>query len=662
MLCSFSGKVFGVNPSAETVLGKKMYKTVLDIPGAVDLAVICVPAKIVPKVLESCGKKRISVAIIVSSGFSESGVLGKEREEEIVRIAKKHKIRILGPNCLGVINNFSNLNASFATSRMPAKYKVGVFSQSGAMGAAMLDFANGGGFGFSYFVSLGNKADISEVDLIREWTNDDNVQVGVGYLEDIKDGQLFLSVLKEFTAQKPLILLKGGLTKTGTKAAMLHTAAMAQDESVFRAAMIDAGVILAENLSDLFELAVSFADNPAPLGKNLAIISNAGGPSVLAADACDKERVILPTLLARTVHELGTKTEAASIENPIDLRGDASSSDFSLALELVLADKNVDGVLLIISPQRITEVDEIAWVIVNAKKKSKKPIYVNFLGGEIVASSRDIVRNNGIPSFNYPERAVRAFRFQAEFKKRVTKKDIPLKNHHHHKTARSIIRFTGRSTSYISLTKLLELYGVPMANTELVRSPEEAKEAFLKIKPPVVMKVFSPDILHKTDVGGVILGINTLEDASAAYTKIIKNVRINSPEADIKGVVVMEMAHEGLELIVGAKRDDSFGPVLMFGFGGILVELIGDYGLMVSPFDREKVKRLIASTKVQKIISGYRTNKKYNQKIIEDIILGVGRLMVEHPEVSSIEINPVVLLDDGKGALGLDAKIEIKRH
>jgi acetate---CoA ligase (ADP-forming) len=620
-----------------------------------------VPAKLVPRVLESCGKKKIPFVVIISSGFSEVGKAGEDREIELSKIAKKHQIRILGPNCLGIINNFDNINASFATSKLPTKYRVGVFSQSGAMGAAMLDFANGGGFGFSYFVSLGNKVDISEADLIESWTDDDNVKVGVGYLEDIKDGKAFMAAARKFTSKKPLIILKGGLTKSGEKAALLHTAAMAQDEEVFKAAMQDAGVILAKNLSDLFELAFSFANNPLPKGKKLAIISNAGGPSVVTADACDFEKVDLAKLSARTIHELSQKTEAASLENPIDLRGDASSKDFSLALKLVEADPEVDGILVIASPQRMTEVDEIAWEIVQAKKSSKKPIYVNFLGGEVVGSAREILKNNGIADFTYPERAVRSFRFQAEFKKIKSREARELKKHHKHAVAKSVIRFSGQNMSYAALSKLLELYGVPMADVRLVKSQSEAKKSLGDIKPPVVMKISSPDILHKTDFGGVMLGIKNEEEAALAYDKILKNIRRNCPKAKINGVVVMEMAHEGLELIVGAKRDATFGPVLMFGFGGILVELIGDYNLAVSPFDREKVKKLIAETKVSQIIKGYRVSKKYDQKILEDVILGVGRLMTEHPEIASIEINPVVLSDNGKGALGLDAKIDIKK-
>ncbi|MBW6431976.1 acetate--CoA ligase family protein [Patescibacteria group bacterium] len=660
LLSSFGGRVFGVNPNTELVLGEKLYKTVHDVKEAIDLAIICVPAKIVPHVLESCGKKKIPYVVVISSGFSEVGKAGLEREQELKKIAKKHGIRILGPNCLGVINNFNNLNASFATSKLPAKYRVGVFSQSGAMGAAMLDFANGGGFGFSYFVSLGNKTDISEVDLIDSWANDDNVNVGVGYLEDIKDGQAFLKAARKFTSKKPLIILKGGLTKTGGRAASLHTAAMAQDEEVFKTAMKDAGVILAKNLSDLFELAASFADNPLPKGRNLVIISNAGGPSVVTADACEIENVNLPQLSARTVHELAQKTEAASLENPIDLRGDATSKDFSLALSLAAADSKVDGILVIASPQRMTEVDEIAWEIVRAKKNSAKPIYVNFLGGEIVESAREILKNNGVPSFTYPERAVRAFRFQANFRQTRIKEARELKKHHKHSVAQSVIRFSGDNMSYASLSKLLELYGLPMADVRLVKSQDEAKKALMEIKPPVVMKISSPDILHKTDYGGVILGVKDEDEAAEAYNIILKNIRHNFPKARINGVVVMEMAHEGLELIVGAKRDSTFGPVIMFGFGGILVELISDYGLAIAPFDRQKVRELIANTKVQRIIKGYRTSKKYSQKALEDIILGVGHLITDHPEIFSIEINPIVLSDNGQGALGLDAKIELQ--
>ncbi|MDD3481074.1 MAG: acetate--CoA ligase family protein [Patescibacteria group bacterium] len=544
---------------------------------------------------------------------------------------------------------------------MPAKYKVGIFSQSGAMGAAMLDFANGGGFGFSYFVSLGNKADISEIELLTSWADDPNVEVGVGYLEDVKDGPAFIKAARKFTAKKPLIILKGGMTREGVEAARLHTAAMAQDEEVFRAAMHEAGVILAGNLSDMFELAVSFSENPIPKGKRLAIISNAGGPSVVTADSCAFEGIELPDLSARTVHELARSTFAASVENPIDLRGDARDEDYALAMKLALLDSKVDGLLLIISPQRMTEVDEIAWRIVDAKKKAKKPIYVNFLGGEVVSSAREICRENGVSTFTYPERAVRAFRFQADFREIRRREVRELKRHKNHQVARSIIKFSRGRISYEALSKVLSMYGVPMAEVRLARNEAEVRKAAREIKPPLVLKIASKDILHKTDVGGVMLGIGGEDEAVAAYNKIIKNVKNHKKDVDIDGVTVMEMAKEGLEIIVGAKRDPVFGPVLLFGSGGILVELIADFSVAIGPFDRAKVKELMDGAKVAKILRGYR-GAKYNGKRLEDVLLSVGRLITEHPEIDSLEINPVILEDDGKKVLGLDGRIEIRKN
>lgn len=657
LISSFGGKVFGVNPNAEIVLGEKIYRNILDIKSKIDLAIICVPQKIVPNVLEGCGKKGVKYAIVISSGFSETGPIGKSKEEEILEIAKKHKMRILGPNCLGLINNFKNLNASFAPSRMPPKYRVGIFSQSGAMGAAMLDFARGGGFGFSYFVSLGNKADISEIDLIESWADDENVNLAVGYLEDVKDGKKFIEVSRNFTSKKPLILLKGGMSDAGNRAASLHTAAMVQDKNVFEAACKEAGIILAKNLSDMFELAVSFAENPVPVSNRLAIVSNAGGPGVVAADSCVFEGVQLPSLSPKTIAEISKETSAVSVENPIDLRGDASDADFGLALKAVLADKNIDGALVIISPQRMTEVDEIAWQVVRAKENSKKPVYVNFLGGEVVASARDICRQNGVPSFTYPERAIRAFRFQSERKKIDPKRKQSLKKHPRHRLVKSLLNFSGKKVSYPVLSKILSSYGIPMAEVALARNEEEAVKFSRKIPYPVAMKISSPDILHKTDVGGVVLGIKNDDEARHAYQKIIANVKKNKPQAKIDGVVVMEMASEGLELITGFKRDPIFGPVLMFGFGGIFVELIEDFSLVLAPFDRSKVRELINSTKASKIIKGYR-GQGYDSRKIEDALLGLGRLAIEHPEIESLEINPIIIEENGD-TLGLDARIKL---
>lgn len=659
LISCFPGRVFPVNPNATEILGHQCYKTVLDIKPKVDLAVICVPENLVGKVLESCGKKKVGYAIIISSGFSEAGSHGKAAEAELLSIARKFKMRLLGPNCLGLINNFTGLNASFATAKLPAKYRVGIFSQSGAMGAAMLDFANGADFGFSYFVSLGNKIDISETDLLSAWIEDDQVSVGVAYLEEIRDGEAFLKVAKEFSKQKPLIVLKGGMTKAGEAAAHLHTAALAQDEVVFRAAMEDAGVILARNLNDLFELAISFAQNHLPKGKRLAVVSNAGGPSVLAADAAERENVGLAKLSAHTTTRLSKNTMAASIANPIDLRGDATAADFKLALELAEKDPSVDGILLIVTPQSMTEVEGIAWEAVRAKQNGGKPVYVNFIGGDLVAKGIGICRENGVATFPFPERAIRAFAFQAAFEARKLRTIAEPARHQSHKAAKSVIKFSTGKMNPERLMALLSLYGIPMAKTKLARTMSEVITAFDQIGSPAVIKIASPDILHKTDVGGVILGVESSQAAAEAYKKIITNVKRAKPKAKIEGVTVMETAKEGLELIVGAKRDENFGPVLMFGAGGILVELISDFAVMVGPFDRAKVKNLIQKTKVSKLIEGYRSDVSFSERRLEEVLLGLGQLIYDHPEIKSVEINPLILTDDA-GAMGLDGKIELE--
>ncbi len=652
-------KVYGINPNAETILGSKMYSSVLDVKDNIDLAIISVPDKLVIKVLESCGKKKIPTVIIITSGFSESGNEGLEKEKEIIKIAKSYGIRVLGPNCLGVINNFDNFNASFATAKLPAKYRVGIFSQSGAMGAAMLDFANGEDFGFSYFVSLGNKSDISEKDLITDWEDDDNVELAIGYLEDIKDGPGFIDAAKKFTSKKPLIILKGGMTHDGNMAASLHTAALAQDEKVFEAALKESGVIMAKNLSDLFELAVSFSQNPFPKGNRLAVISNAGGPSVLAADACSEEGVELAKLSSFTTHNLISKTNAASVANPIDLRGDATSDDFSLAISLCEKDKGVDGLLIIATPQAMTEIEEIAWKIARLKQQTKKPIFVNFIGGELIKRAKEICSENNISVFSYPERAIRAFSFQSKFKKTKLVEIKRIIQHPKHKIAKSLINFSNKNISQTRIISLLNLYDVPISENLVVKNKSEIKKSFDKLAKPIVMKILSPDVIHKTDVGGIVLGVTTIEEAEKSFNKIISNVNTHLPKAKIEGITMMETAKEGLELIIGAKRDKVFGPVILFGAGGIFVELISDVAVTIGPFDREKLKNLIASTSVSKIIKGYRKNTIYNEKKLIDVLMGLAQLISEHPEIESVEVNPLILTDDGVGAIGLDAKMKI---
>lgn len=660
LLSGFSGKVFAVNPNAEEILGQRVYKTIHDIEGKVDLAVITVPPKVVPHALEGCGKKGVKVAVVITSGFSEAGHAGKEREKEILAIGKKFNMKILGPNCLGVINNFTGLNASFATAKLPSKYKVGIFSQSGAMGSAMLDFANGRNFGFSYFVSLGNKSDLSEIDLLNQWSDDENVSIAVGYIEDVKNGPEFMAACRKFTLKKPLILLKGGMSKEGNKAAKLHTAAMAQDEVVFRAAMEESGVILAKNLGDLFETAVAFSTGKLPKGKRLAILSNAGGPSVLGADACAFERVELPPLEPKTVSEISKKTLAASIENPIDLRGDATRNDFKNALWALEKDKNIDAILVIVTPQAMTEVEGIAYEIVDFHTNGKKPVYVNFIGGEIVSRAIEVAAENGVPTFGFPERAVRSFSYQGDFQIRHIHKAQKSEKHSRHSLVKAFLNFSGSKPNQEILFKILETYGLPMAKTEVVKTPQAAVKALQTIPAPVVMKIASPDILHKTDIGGVVMGVVEPDEAEHAYKKIIENVKKAQPAARIEGVTVMETAKEGLEVIIGAKKDPTFGPVLMFGFGGIFVELVNDFTVILAPFTKEKIKQMVEKTSVYKIVQGYRGRTKYSEEALIKALYSVGRLVEEHPEIIQIEVNPVILTEKGQ-AVGLDAKIETER-
>jgi acyl-CoA synthetase (NDP forming) len=378
----------------------------------------------------------------------------------------------------------------------------------------------------------------------------------------------------------------------------------------------------------------------------------------LAADACGIERVELATLTPHSFQELAQKTRAASIENPIDLRGDATAADFKEAFAVCERDKNVDGILAIVTPQAMTELEAIAWEAVSAKKWGKKPIYVNFIGGELTQKAEEVCRGNGIATFSYPERAVRAFRYQASFESQKNHPVKALAKNPRHQAAKSIINFATAHFSNDRLSSLLGIYDVPMAKTKLVKSEHGVEEALKEIKLPVVMKISSPDILHKTDVGGVMLGIESEKEAKSAFRNIIANVQKEAPKARIEGVTVMQTAKEGLEVILGAKRDPIFGPVLMFGFGGIYVELISDFVTVVGPFDRAKLERAIEKTAVSKILKGYRGKEGYSKEKLIRAMTGIASLITEHPEIAQVEINPLVMEEKGE-ILGLDAKISL---
>lgn len=651
----FGGRIYPINPDCENLLGLKCYPNVESVKEGIDLAIIVVPAAIVSTVLADCGKKGIKYTIIISAGFAETGPEGAKRQEQLEKVAELYHIRVLGPNCLGVIDPIHRLNASFAVN-MPEKRNIAVVSQSGATCTAILDWANGNGVGFSHFVSLGNKLDLNENDFLDYYANDPDTKVVIGYLESISDPENFLEIAKRVTKKKPLILLKAGRTNRGGKAASSHTGALACDDDVVETAFREAGIIRAETLEDLFELATVFSDMDLPKGGRTLILTNAGGPAVMTTDAIAKARNLSFFELETTQRDVLSKVLpfGANVSNPIDLLGDATSRTFEVALKVLAGKNDADLKLIILTPQSSTDSVKIAETV--AKHSSKDTVVV-LIGGPKFDEAREVLAKHKISTFLYPERAVFALDHLAFYgkytHKKVARETWPKTEP---KIAEKVL-VKGGPYNDADIAKILMAYDIPMAGSKLTTNANEAIKAANAIGYPVVLKVTSPDILHKTEVGAVKLGIEDNDDLRRSYQEVLRNAKKNHPGAKILGVTVYRMVRSNIEVAIGAKRDASFGPVIMFGLGGIYIEILKDFRLGLAPVSIERAEEMIHGIKSFEMLNGYRNGEHFDIEALAKAVSGLSLLMTDFPEISEIDVNPIRVNTDHHGILALDAKI-----
>ncbi|MBP1655004.1 MAG: acetyltransferase, partial [Bacteroidetes bacterium] len=590
---SFQGTIYPVSPSARSIAGVRAYKYVVDIPDPVDLAVIVFQSSVVHLALEQCGQKGIKAAIIISAGFKEVGGVGLERERQIKEVADRYGISFIGPNCLGVINTdpASHLNASFAR-KMPGEGNIGFLSQSGALCTAVLDYAQAKHIGFSKFVSFGNKADISDIDLMYALRDDPKTKVILLYLEEITDGPAFMRAAQDVirNAGKPVLVLKSGRTKEGAAAAASHTGSLAGSDEVTDAALRQAGVIRCSTIEEMFNIAIALAYQPLPRGKRVAIITNAGGPGVLATDAAIANRLTLARFSDET-REIFRKSlpATANIKNPVDVIGDARADRYHVALSSALKDPGVDGTLVILTPQSMTDIDNIAREVTNVAADQDKPVYTSFMGEADVASGITILQEHNLPHYILPESMCRAFAGANFFREqRDSSPDPPreLPGVDPEAARRILDEAASAGRKYLQedeAISLLRTYGLPVLPFGIAASAAEARTVASTIGFPVVMKVSSEEIVHKFDVGGVVVGIHDAAQAAAAYERITQSCAAAVPGASIRGVYVQKMVTGGEEVILGVKRDPSFGPVIMFGLGGIFVEIFKDVCFRVAP-------------------------------------------------------------------------------
>jgi len=685
----YSGKIFPINPKSDklkSILGHTAYKSVLDIPEDVDIAIFVIPAKFVNSVAEECGKKNIKGLVVISAGFKEIGGEGIVREHELTNIAKKYNMRVIGPNCLGFIG--INYNGSFA-AHTPKKGGIAMISQSGAMLTGMMDYSMEQSFGFSCNISLGNKADLDEVDFIEYLAEDDSTKVILCYLESIDKGEKFLRIVPEAARKKPIIILKAGISEAGARAASSHTGALAGADIAYELAFNKCGIIRAKTISDLFDYGEIFLYQPIPEKNSFAIITNAGGPGIVATDAFEKEGLKFANFSESILHQLRENLPLeAAIFNPVDIVGDASPKRYEFTIKTIFGlnhsnqsdssnDSNVStyGALIIMSPQAQTHPNEVVKLIyeISSQKLERKPIVCSLIGGISMHEAIKYLKEHYIPCYPFPERAAQSIRAMVDYRDYLNSKPIDAEKLPNFKVNKKKVESIFTNVRKDNRTVLLsyetsevfENYGIKSPKTRLARTPRKAMEYQAEIG-KAVMKVVSPQIIHKTDVGGIILDINTPEEAFEAYIQIVDNAKKFGPQtAKVYGVEVQEMIDfqkekKVNELIIGMSRDPQFGPLLMVGSGGIYANFLKDVSFALSyNFTRDNAKEMLQKTKIFSLLQGVRGESPSDIDSIIEVLLRLSQLVNDFPDIVELDINP--LLSFVKGYSAVDIKITISR-
>ena len=661
----YEGEIYPVNPKADTIEGLKCYPDLQSIGQAPDLVVIIIPAKFVSEMMKQCAKVGVKSAIIITAGFKEVGEEGLKLEKQVVQIARQAGIRIIGPNCLGVIAPANKLNASFGGD-LPTEGVIGYLSQSGALLAAILDMANASSIGFSKLVSIGNKADVDELDLIKALGEDKDTKVIAGYLESITDGNAFVSQAERISHDKPILLMKSGGTQAGAQAASSHTGSLAGSETAYECVFERAGIIRCNSIKEQFDYAQAFADQPLPAGPRVAVITNAGGPGIMAADAVERVGLSFAKLADETIETLASKLPpAANFNNPVDVLGDALADRYEFALNVVLGDPNVDIVLVLLTPQAMTESVATAEVLV-AGRKHAKPILACFMGAEKVRDGVKILRQGKIPQYDAPESAVSTIKAMADYVRWRTrpKRVVKLFPVNRRKVENIIERHLRQDIREIGETEskeILEAYGFVTPKGSVAATAEQAANIAQQLGFPVVLKIWSPDILHKSDVGGVQVGLRSAREVKDAFDLMMYRIPKKLPDADILGVLVQEMCSGGKEVILGMNRDPHFGPLMMFGMGGIMVEVLKDVSFYLAPLTADEAKQMLVNTKTYQMLSGVRGQEGVDIEIIAEGLQRLSQLVTEFPQIQEMDINPYVVGPAGTTAIAVDARMSVEK-
>jgi acetate---CoA ligase (ADP-forming) len=668
----YTGIIYPVNLKAKSVCGIRAYASITEIPDDVEMAILIIPAAHTVKIAEEAAEKGVRGLVVISAGFRETGPAGLKIERELVDICQKYQIRLVGPNCLGVINTDKNVKMNASFSRRTANPgNIAFISQSGALCTAVLDFAAKKNIGFSKFISVGNKADVGELSILNYLHNDPQTTVIMMYVEELRHGFEFVETVREITGGEhptPILAIKSGRTSEGAAAVSSHTGSLAGSEAIYNALFEQAGVFRVQSVEEMFDYAEAFSTQPLPRSNRIAIITNAGGPGIMATDVTVNAGLRLAKFSQETTEVLKSHLpSAANTHNPVDVIGDARSDRYQAALATVLNDENVDGVIFILTPQSMTEIKETAEIIPDLARRSGKPVVASFMGLVDVSIGAEFLQNHGIPHYHFPETAARALGALYQYSKWVRRqhfKQIEYKTNQE-KVQEIVLASLEKNEQYIGEVEgneILKAYDFPVLPATLATNADEAAAA-VKEFGAAAFKIVSPQIIHKSDVGGVKVGMSTPDEARLAYQEIMEAVEKHEPDAHIRGVYVQKLAplnsvgQPGVEVILGINRYKVFGPLLMFGLGGIFVEIFKDVSFRLAPIVANGARFMINSIKAYPMLTGARGAPLCDIEELKHCLLKLSLLAVENPQIAELDINPLFVHEQGQGCSVADCRI-----
>ena len=660
----FAGPVVPINPSADEVLGLKCYPDLKAYGKKIDLSLIALPTPLVRQAVESAIDAGAGAIVIITAGFKEVGETGAALEKELAALCKSRGVSLLGPNCLGLINAHHSMNASFA-KQMPKPGGISVISQSGALCTAILDWASARHLGLSKLISMGNKADLSETEFLRAFANDDETKVIVGYLESVDSGDAFIKAAEAAASKKPVVIFKSGVTSAGVKAASSHTGSLAGADIAYGAAFKRAGIIRAETFEAMFDYSTAFAMQPLPKGDRVAIITNAGGPGIMAADAVEQCGMTVQPLAGGTATALAKKLPAAaSVGNPIDVLGDADPERYVMAVSAAQDDDAIDAIIIILTPQAMTLPAETARAIA-ACNRNEKPVLVSFMGGSDVMPGREELVAQNIPDYESPNRAVAALKAMVDYATWLNRPPrivtrFPVNRRRVERIIHRHVKSGQMQVGEAAAKDILRAYGFTVPAGQLATDAEQAIETADKVGYPVAMKIASPDVIHKSDMGGVKLNLGSAEAVQDAYDLMMLRIRERVPNAHIDGVYVEKMCGKGREVILGMTRDPQFGPMLMFGLGGIFVEVMKDVTFYIAPIAASEAMQMLEGTKSFALLKGVRGQRSVDLDAIATSLQRISQLVTDFPQIDEMDINPFIVSEVGKISVAADARITLK--